>query len=206
MTASPDAGVDAPRRTQQQRREDTRAKLIDATVRTLSEQGYAATTAKNVVAAAGVSVGGMYRHFPTMLDLIVAAADEVRRLQFAEARAALAGVDDITVERCVELLREACRRPMNGAWYDLIVASRTDAALRERMAPFTERYHAEILDLARTLPIAEQWDPDAYAVVIFSVIHLLDGEAMAAVLNPQPELDAARTVMLATLLRNGTSG
>lgn len=188
-------------RTQEERRRATRTRLVEAAVATLAEHGYAATTAKNVLEAAGVSAGGMYRHFPSMLDLVVAAAEEIREQQFAEFARGLERLGSLGEEECIELLRAACRRPVNGAWYDLLLAARTDSDLRERLTPFTEAYHRDILAFARTMPVASGWDPDAFATAIFSLIHTLDGEAITAVLHPQPELEAARTRMLAALLR-----
>jgi len=194
----------ARRRTQAERRSATRTRLVEAMVRSLAEHGYAATTAKVVLAEAGVSAGGMYRHFPSMLDLVVAAAEQIRTDQFAEFRAGLAALGELGEEECIELLRAACRRPVNGAWYDLMLAARTDAELRSRLRGFTESYHDEILAFARALPVAVAWDPDAFATAVFTLVHALDGEAITAVLHPQPELEAARTAMLAAMLRGET--
>ena len=148
-----------------------------------------------------MSVGGMYRHFPTLLDLVVAAAEEVRSRQFDDFRRGLSRLDGTEVEEVVELLRAACRKPINSAWYDLMVAARTHTELRERMRPFTEGYYKSILDFARSMPVAERWEPEAFATVIFSIIHLLDGEAITTVVHEQTELEGMRTVLLAALLR-----
>jgi len=189
------------RRTQQQRREATRARLIDATITTLVEHGYAATSTSRVLEVAGMSVGGMYRHFPTLLDLVVAAAEEVRKRQFDEFREGLSQLGVVEVEETIELLRAACRKPMNSAWYDLMVAARTHDELRDRMRPFTNSYYASILEFARSMPVADRWEPKAFAMLIFSLIHLLDGEAITAVVHEQTDLQHLRTVMLAALLR-----
>ena len=188
-------------RTQRERRESTRARLVEATVVTLAEHGYAATSIKRILEEAGVSVGGMYRHFPTLLDLVIAAAEEVRDRQFQDFLEGLGALGEISEEDCIELLRAACRKPINSAWYDLMVAARTHTELRERLQPFAETYYAKIFDLAKALPVAERWEPEAFRTAVFSVIHLLDGEAMASVVNDQPELEHLRTAQLAALLR-----
>jgi len=188
-------------RTQTQRRESTRARLVDAAVTTLAEHGYAGTSIKLILDEAGVSVGGMYRHFPTLLDLVIAAAEDVRARQFHDFRDGLAALGRLSEEECIELLRATCRRPINSAWYDLMVAARTHPELRERLQPFARTYHAAILEFARSLPIAKRWEPDAFATAIFSLVHLLDGEAIAAVVNDQPEFEGLRTALLAALLR-----
>ncbi|WP_328811954.1 TetR/AcrR family transcriptional regulator [Rhodococcus sp. NBC_00297] len=189
------------RRTQEERRTDTIARLLDATIASLCEKGYAATTVNEVVTRAGVSSGALFRHFATRLDLVVAAADEVRRRQFEEFRAGLSGFGSASVERCLTLLRAACRAPINGAWYELLIAARSDDALRERLVPFTVRYHQEIGDLGRSLPIAGTIPAAELDTVLFTVVHLLDGEALSAVVHPQPEQDEVRLHLVARLLR-----
>jgi len=143
----------------------------------------------------------MYRHFPTFLDLVIAAAEDVRERQFHDFAAGLAALGDVTEEECVELLRAACRKPVNSVWYDLVVAVRTDPELRDRLKPFAETYQAGVLDFARALPVAEHWEPEAFATAISSVIHLLDGEAIAAAIHDQAELQQLRTAQLAALMR-----
>lgn len=189
------------RRTQQQRRTDTISRLLDATIASLSENGYAASTTNEVVTRAGVSSGALFRHFPTRLDLMVAAADEVRRRQLEEFRAGLAGFGSASVEHCLTLLRAACRAPVNGAWYELLIAARSDGALRERLVPFTVRYHREIAELGRSLPAAETIPPEELDTVLFTVVHLLDGEALSAVVHPQPEQEEQRLRLIARMLR-----
>lgn len=138
----------AVRRTQQERREETIGRILDATITSLAELGYTATTIGEVCRRSGVSSGGVFRHFPTRLDLMIAAADAVRERQFANFEAGLAALGDEhadiseSLRVCLELLRTACRAPMNAAWYELLGAARTDPALREHLAPMAERYHA----------------------------------------------------------------
>ena len=67
----------APRRTQAERREGTIGALLDATEDVLHERGYAATTVAAVCERAGVSQGGLFRHFATRRALLVAAAERV---------------------------------------------------------------------------------------------------------------------------------
>ncbi len=61
-------------RTQQQRREDTIARLLDASIATIIEVGYARASAKVITQRAQVSDGALFRHFPTMGDFMAATA------------------------------------------------------------------------------------------------------------------------------------
>ena len=66
-------------RTQQQRREDTIARLLDASIDTIIEVGYARASAKVITQRAEVSDGALFRYFPTMGDLMAATAQEAGR-------------------------------------------------------------------------------------------------------------------------------
>ena len=54
----------------------TRAKLIEATLAVVAEAGYAHASTRAIAAAAGVSEGTIYRHFPDKASLFFAAALE----------------------------------------------------------------------------------------------------------------------------------
>jgi AcrR family transcriptional regulator len=53
-----------PRRTQAERREQTRTALLDATVSCLVDLGFSATTTTEVTRRAGVSLGAVMHDFP----------------------------------------------------------------------------------------------------------------------------------------------
>lgn len=190
----------APRRTQQARREATVGKLLEATTAALGEVGYARTTVQEIAQRAGVSVGGLFRHFPSRLDLLVAAADHVRAQQFAGFRAGLAQLGTDSVMTCLRLLRSACRAPINAAWYELLGAARSDPALQVRLAPVAARYHAEIAGFGRTLPLARALPEARLDLLLFTVVHLLDGEALSAVVHAQPEQEGPRLELIAAWL------
>jgi AcrR family transcriptional regulator len=57
-----------------------RAALLESAIRSLQEKGYAGTTARDVAAGAGVSLGAIGYHFGTVQELLDAAlAEAVRR-------------------------------------------------------------------------------------------------------------------------------
>lgn len=76
MTA---AAVAAPRvrRTQAERTEDMRRRILDAAVDLLASKGYAGFRTADVAAAAGVSRGAQTHHFPSKDDLVVAVVEHV---------------------------------------------------------------------------------------------------------------------------------
>src|SRR5262245_39193440 len=72
-----------PRRTQRERREATIAALVDATIESLLDVGYAGTTVKEICTRAGLSHGALFRFFPSVLELVLAAGREVGRRQIS---------------------------------------------------------------------------------------------------------------------------
>ena len=131
-------GTARPRRTQAERRAQTRKALLVAAVEVLVDAGYAGVTTRGVAERAGVSVGALQHHFKSKLDLVAAAmehliADLARELV---ARAPEAGRSDRKrAEALLDALWELHKGPLMAAVADLTVAARTDPELRERSAP-----------------------------------------------------------------------
>jgi AcrR family transcriptional regulator len=194
----------APRRTQQERREQTIARVVDATIDALCELGYTRTSVSEIGARSGVSQGGMFRHFETRLDIVVAAAAEVARRQLSTFGELLAGTDG-SLRTILELTRSATRAPINAAWHELLSAARTDAELRARMDALITGYYAEIIALARTQPALDRVPADVLEPLVLMVIHAFDGEALASVVHPQPALDTITLDLLEAMLTSLTS-
>ena len=170
----------SPRRTQQERRETTRAALLDATIDCLVEHGYADTTTTRVVERAGVSRGAQVHHFPTKADLV---SEAVRRL--AQRRIALirSKIDSLPAPgparlgATFDLLWQTHSGPLFAAALELWTAARTDPELRAAMIP-VER---EVIGLIREVT-AEALDPDAdpkaIAATVTTTVTLILGLGM----------------------------
>lgn len=65
--------------------EATRARLYDTAVRLIGEQGYEATTLRDVAQRAKVSAGLLYRYFPSKRSVVLALYDELSERFAAEA-------------------------------------------------------------------------------------------------------------------------
>ena len=176
------------------------AAVVDAAVAALGEVGYARTTTNEIARRAGVSQGGLFRHFESRLDVILAAADAVRARQFVDFRTGLESMSVFDVAEVVRLLRRATRAPINAAWYELLVAARTDAQLRRRLEPLARRYHEEIIELGRALPIAASMPTVELDTIVLGIVHMLDGEALTATVFPHPEQEDVRVEQLVRIL------
>lgn len=169
---------DAPRRTQRERREATIAKLLEATIECLCEYGYRDTSIARICKAAGVSHGGLFRHFPSRTALIAAATDEIGRRHVAQFYALLEAppTESGLVETMVQSFREAARSPNTTAWREVIVAARTNKELREAVAPTLKNLEEALMAFSSQMPGAPT-DPRAVGTVVLSLLHMFDSEA-----------------------------
>lgn len=126
-----------PRRTQRERREATRAALLDAALECLVEYGFDGTTTGRVCERAGLSRGAHLHHFGTRGALLAAALAELanrRERDFQrEVERLPAGPDRIG--RALDLLWTWFTGPLFYASVDLGAAARTDPELRAALAP-----------------------------------------------------------------------
>jgi AcrR family transcriptional regulator len=65
--------------------EATRARLYDTAIRLIGEQGYEATTLRDVAKRSGVSAGLLYRYFPSKRSVVLALYDELSDIFAKEA-------------------------------------------------------------------------------------------------------------------------
>lgn len=124
---------------QAERRRITRGKLLDATIDSLVDRGYARTTTVEVGERTGLSRGTQLHHFPSRADLLVAAiehlADERSKDFEAEVEARFARGDD-PVDAMVDVLWVMFSDPIYWATIELMVAARTDSELLEKLEGF----------------------------------------------------------------------
>jgi AcrR family transcriptional regulator len=140
------------RRTQEERRAETRAKLLDATIRCVLEVGYAGTTTRRVADLAGVSQGAQTHHFPHRVDLVGAAVERLAERRIAELRVIAADLPQSPSERLpalLDLLWADFSSATFTVFVKLWVAAAHDGELYARMVPVERRIAKAIVELAR---------------------------------------------------------
>lgn len=90
----PNNGQGQSRRTQTERSEAMRLRLVEATLDCLASDGYAATTISKIVEKAQVSRGAPVHHFPSKDALIAAAAEQLIRQLYVRLGHAIKSVDE----------------------------------------------------------------------------------------------------------------
>lgn len=139
------------RRTQEERTAETRGKLLDATIQSVLDVGYAATTTRRVTELAGVSQGAQTHHFPYRVDLVGAAVERLAEQRIAEsamkARKLPADPHARTVA-LLDLLWEDFSSPIFTIFVKLWIAAADDEELYERLVPVERDMRAQILSHA----------------------------------------------------------
>ena len=170
--------VSGATRTQAQRTAATRAKLLDAAVESLVEQGYSGISTQGIAKHAGVSRGAQLHHFPTKESLVVAAVEHLvdkRLREILESRP--------DPEYGFEALFDAFTGPLFDAALELWVAARTDPALHAAMIPL-ERKVTDALRTGCLEIMGDRVSPD----IIDLGIELARGFAVSALMRT-PESD-----------------
>lgn len=178
-------GTTTGRRTQQERREATVAKLLQATIDTIVELGYARASIKEICDRASVSHGGLFRHFATREDLVVAAASEVAERLLTSSTDHFTGLriesrDD--VESALRFLRAQGRTPENAVFTELLIAARTDAGLAAKLRPFEIAYYLQIYRLAADVFGITDDPGRRFETALFGVIAVFEAENLGRVM------------------------
>ena len=155
-----------------------REALLESAITSLQEKGYAGTTARDVAARAGVSLGAIGYHFGTVQELLDAAlAEAVRRwfepligmlsrseppLSFAQLGAAL--------DRLLDTLAD--NRPLVIAYFEALLRAERSVRLRTELAAdldeFRQALSAGIAVLLAEQPEIAGPDPQSAASLVMA--------------------------------------
>jgi AcrR family transcriptional regulator len=137
--------------TQAEKTAATRQKLLDATIAVLIERGYKSTSTPLISRRARVSRGGQLHHFATKQDLVAAAVEHLfrRRLDELGARLAAAPGGMLDLRSAATHLLEVYSGETFYAWLELLVAARTDRALKRRLVALDAQFVAGAEQLCR---------------------------------------------------------
>ena len=145
-----------PRRSQAERRADTRAKVLAATIDCLVDQGYAHTSTRHIAKRAGLTVGAVQHHFPSKADLMAAALQALGDRMADQFLAEAGSGGEPSQQRVAQLLDrlwEVHRGPLFDAGLELWVAARSDRELRAAMEEVSRVFSLRIAEgMLQTFP------------------------------------------------------
>lgn len=193
------------RRTQEERRAETRGKLLDATIASLLESGYAATTTRRVADLAGVSAGAQTHHFPHRVDLVGAAIERLAEQRVADLRDQAAGLPAerrARAQAVLEMLWGDFSSDLFTIFVKLWVAAADDPELYERLVPLERMMTRQI---ASAIPsfVGDQPSPEDFSARVTAALATMRGLALSAAYEPGRRRDpwpAVRPVLERLLL------
>ena len=179
------------REPKQDRSRVTRQRLLEATIDSLAEQGWSATTVGVVAERAGVSRGATQHHFPTREDLITGALEYMfdTRMDHARREAQEIPPGPGRTKLVVERLVEYYTGPMFKAALQVWTAASADPELRDRIVPHEERFGRRAHTMAVENLGVDDNDPVTHRLVQ-ATLDLARGLGLADVLTD----DARRRV------------
>ena len=137
----------------------TRAKLIEATIRCIVKLGYAKTTTPQVAAEAGLSRGAMLHHFQDRSALIKAAIVELHEKRLRAFRRA-ADTETHDTATLVRIYWKQVQKPAFVAFHELALAARSNPGLARILQPLQVEFRERFNQQADVL--FPEWHPDRH--------------------------------------------
>ena len=175
--------------------EQTRRRIITATMRCVAEVGYSQTTIRGIARGAEMTSGTLYHYFPNKSELLRATDEEVEAIVLPRLRAAAALTDD-PLDRLDAVLDESKRLfrdyPSLAAYLHAVRAQSPlrvvvaeiveDARVRGILSPDADTGAAVEAICALTRGLSERaggLEPGAYEATLSSVKKLIRGSLFA---------------------------
>ncbi|MFI4940564.1 MAG: TetR/AcrR family transcriptional regulator [Burkholderiales bacterium] len=151
------------RRTQGERSQAMRKRLLAATLQCLAEDGYNGATLSSIVRRAGVSRGAQVHHYPNKQALMLDAADDLFRRTYRTLGELMLSIAEESnrLQALVDALWEQVfAAPFYRAYMELLIASQRDTAMRQALEALLARQIA-VFEIAidhyfESVPGAEQ--------------------------------------------------
>ncbi|XID74336.1 TetR/AcrR family transcriptional regulator [Alkanindiges sp. WGS2144] len=142
----------APRRTQTERSEQTRQRLIEAVIKSLQTYGYAGTTVTQIVTLANVSRGALLHHFATKAELIEAAAQYLVKAiykQFNHSVQKLSPSENSLDDFIFTAWQVITAQPESIAFAELLLESQRDQKLADILQRLWTNVYISLEEFAR---------------------------------------------------------
>ena len=175
-------------RQQQARSLATRERLVRATLDEVFEVGYHTATTHQIAERAQVSRGALLHHFPARADIILAAMETLLEDGTAEIRSVSDRVREgsLGLDDFVEFLSQLFSGRFFYLSLEMITEARNDPALRERMIPVVQRFHAALDAIWVEFCDADKRPPRQARIILNLTVNLVRGMGVQAVLRPDP--------------------
>ncbi len=186
-----------PRLKQDEKSAETRRRLLDAAILSLIERGYANTTGSEIAERAGLSRGAQLYHFPTKEDLLTKAVEHLFQLMFEEMRQKVEGLSGEAdrPSHAVDFIWEMANGPLYQAWLELMIASRTDAYLRDSIREVNTRLTEFVQKTFRELFVPANVQIAGLELFPVMVVFMMEGLAIGVDAREKRVVDQVLTAL-----------
>jgi AcrR family transcriptional regulator len=203
--AKTDAG-NGRRRTQQERSNETRYRLLDAAVECLLKLGYAKTRTTDICLLAGVSRGALLHHFHSKEEILTLAVQHLGRTRLEELRSQMRSVPEpLGLADSVGFLWSGFSGPLFVVAVEVWNAARTDANLHSTLVPVERTLGQEMMRLDRLLFDGLDLGDISRDDLIELSINLMRGLALTEILREDPARTAELVRVWARILGRACS-
>jgi AcrR family transcriptional regulator len=191
------------RRTQKERRMETRSRLLNATIEALIELGYSKLTTSDICRRAGISQGALFKHFSTKADLIAAAAEDLYQqiLETSRRRIVELPNKDDKISGGLQALWQAYQDPKLIASLDLHTAARTDPQLHSVMQPLVAQHWKNIINIAGEL-YPQFSSQNGFVFLVDMVMMAMMGFLTENLISDRSSIHEERLAFLETTVRH----
>lgn len=176
------------RRSQRERSEETRARLLVATVDLMFDKGLAHTATNDVAEAAGVSRGALTHHFESREQLVASAIEHmlhgvIEQLKsFTDAFAAREGSSDEIIDYLWSMMS-------NRLFYvtlEFLPEARHNDLFRGRLLPVVSEWHGALDRIWTGLAARYQADPEKVRALMNGTLCLMRGMIAQTIVRDDP--------------------
>ncbi len=182
LVAKPAKPVATRRRTQAERSDEMRQRLIEASAIVLRRKGYAGLRTDEVARVAKVSRGALQHHFPSKDSLVVATAEHLLQASLSRGsrRAASAAAADDPIDAIIEDGVEFFLGADFTVVLDLVLAGSKSRGMRDRIYEHAKRNRLGVEDAWLDLLVAKGVPRDKAEKVLMLTISVIRGFAVRA--------------------------
>lgn len=197
----PSKPVGTRRRTQQERREETRKALLEGMMSALIELGYPRTTTSEITRRAGLTSGALQHHFASREELILALVDH----QFEEVRTKLeAFANDVDAKAdwrtFIDLLRDIYAGRRYLAIWEIVMGTRGDPHLHTLVMQHRIQSQATLERLWRAVFETRIRDRRKCTDLMHFILSTLRGQVFYNVIAPDKQFLERQMELLCSFL------
>ncbi len=172
---------------------DRRKKIINVCLETFMEKGFMNTPTKELCKALNMQTGGIFYHFATKDEIVLACAEEAKeRIERDLFGAALKNVYDPDALAKTLYDNAIKMRPLMKFFVCVCATAKYDAAVQEMLDKLSERYDYYIRQFAEKLLCKpEEVAPHVYTVINTMLSYMLFGKSNFVA----PQLDVVYKVL-----------